>query len=90
MNYSGQSRVVNIGLSLNNRICLHYITFMVICQYVRINSQPMQHRLVKNIAIKMLVLKKKPVRLMWIALGFIEVLSEDGMKSKITTRSPML
>jgi len=50
----------------------------------------MQHRLVKNIAIKMLVLKKKPVRLMWIALGFIEVLSEDGIKSKITTRSPML
>ena len=44
MNYSGLSRVVNMSFSLNIRIWLHYITFMVKCQYTRINSEPLQHR----------------------------------------------
>ena len=41
-------------------------------------------------AIKMLVVEKKPVRLMQIALGFIEVLSGDDVKNGITTRLAIL
>ena len=41
-------------------------------------------------AVKMLVMEKKPVGLMPIALGFIEILSGNCAKSEITTRLAIL